>query len=535
MKQNGNNGRILPMFMYIFAWFSVAWAILLMIAITITLRYSLDTFRSDMETNLSSIAQIMASNSEIIEAFEKGYCDQELISYIDGIITENKNIDIITLADVSSNRLYHIRHEFIGEKFVGGDEAQAILGKSYISEAVGTQGAQIRAFCPIKNKQGVVLGFSMASTKIININSIKRSIIQSYIGFAIALTIVSISLSALASLYINEQLLGFTPNGLAYNYLMQNEVINDIDEGLISLDSEKRIRLVNKSAEKMLGERSDILIGKDIDAIICTDKGESLAYSIGSNIATDRANILASAVKQSRRDGKSHPTIILKDKTETIRQAEQLNGSKHVITALRARTHDFMNKMQVISGFIQMDRYKDADAYIESLSDVYSKSVTPILQRIQNFSVAALLLGKLDNMNESDVSLSILPNSILPPHSSFLSTDELITIIGNLLENAMEAINIKKDDFIRKIELQIVEDEKGLMIEVSDTGCGIAEENIDRITNWGFSTKAINGRGVGMSLVHRIIEKHQGSIEIDSEEHIGTIFTLFFTKHREGR
>ena len=76
-----------------------------------------------------------------------------------------------------------------------------------------------------------------------------------------------------------------------------------------------------------------------------------------------------------------------------MRRAEQLNGTRHVVSALRANTHEFMNKLQVISGLLQMDRTEEAKAYIGAISAVQSKLVAPVLQHIRNANTAALLLG----------------------------------------------------------------------------------------------------------------------------------------------
>jgi two-component system sensor histidine kinase DctS len=155
-----------------------------------------------------------------------------------------------------------------------------------------------------------------------------------------------------------------------------------------------------------------------------------------------------------------------------------------------------------------------------------------VLQRIRNISVAALLLGKLNNMRELDISLTLLANSDLPEHSRYLSTSDLVTIVGNLLENSIEAINAQRGDGPRSIVLQITEDKDGLLILVTDTGTGIEPENLSRIYELGFSTKAAQGRGVGMSLVHEIVSRREGSIEVDSEPMAGTIFTLIFNQKR---
>ena len=158
----------------------------------------------------------------------------------------------------------------------------------------------------------------------------------------------------------------------------------------------------------------------------------------------------------------------------------------------------------------------------------------PVMKLIRNTSVAALILGKDSNMRERDIELVLMSNSTLPERSRYLSTDELVTVVGNLLENAMEATDTVPAGQMRSTSLQITEDEKGLLIMVSDSGAGIDESVLPRIYESGFSTKAASGRGVGMSRIKEIVDRHGGSIEVDTDPGSGTTFTLIFSRERGG-
>ena len=84
------------------------------------------------------------------------------------------------------------------------------------------------------------------------------------------------------------------------------------------------------------------------------------------------------------------------------------------------------------------------------------------------------------------------------------------------------------------MSLQITEDDKGLMIQVGDTGTGIAEHDLPRLFAAGFTTKGAAGRGVGMSRIKEILDRHDGSIEVETEPGSGTTFTLIFSRERGG-
>jgi sensor histidine kinase regulating citrate/malate metabolism len=211
---------------------------------------------------------------------------------------------------------------------------------------------------------------------------------------------------------------------------------------------------------------------------------------------------------------------------------EELVGSRHMINALRATTHEFLNKLQVISGLLQMGQVSQAQSYIGDVASNHEHIIGPVMRLIRNANVAALILGKERNMKELDVRLNLLRNSQLPEQSRYLETEELVTLVGNLLENAMEAVNAAPADGMRTVDLQITEDEKGLLVMVSDTGEGIRSEDLPHIFENGFSTKAKTGRGIGMKLIRDIADRRGGSIDVDTEPGSGTTISVIFGRER---
>jgi sensor histidine kinase regulating citrate/malate metabolism len=181
-----------------------------------------------------------------------------------------------------------------------------------------------------------------------------------------------------------------------------------------------------------------------------------------------------------------------------------------------------------------MGRTEEAQGYIGDIAAVHEYVTGPVMKLIRNTGVAALILGKANNMRELDIDFMLISNSSLPEQSRYLSNTELVTVVGNLLENAIEATNVIPAEELRAIALQLTEDERGLLIMVSDTGEGISSESLPHIFDQGFSTKASRGRGVGMHRIKEIIESHCGTIDVDTEPGSGTTFTIIFSQKRGG-
>lgn len=530
-KRQQGLGRI---FLRLLAWTGLAWLALLGVTLSLTLNQALSSLTEKMESDLTAAAASLAGSRMVREALERGRCSEDMAEYLDALVANTPDLDIITIAGADSVRVYHVVPERIGQQFVGGDQGRALAGEAYLSEGVGTMGLQRRAFCPVFDGEGKVLGFVMASATMDRIQIMRREIVEAYCKLALALALATLAAAAALTLLLRRLLHGFGPEGLVRTYLTQNEALGDLDEGLIATDGQGVVKLVNRAAEAMLGQRAERLEGERLDGIIRDEKGGSLLEKRRENAQTSRPNILCTSIPQEKEGRRTGATLILKDRSEAMRRAEQLNGTRHVISALRANTHEFMNKLQVISGLLQMERLEEAKEYIGAISAVQAKLVAPVLQHIQNANTAALLLGKIDQMRELDIQPTLLANSSLPEHSAYLSTEELVTVVGNLLENAIEAVDAQNRDWPRSVVVQITEDERGLLVIVSDTGTGIPPEDLERIYTPGFSTKAEEGRGVGMGLIREIVARREGSIEVDSEAGTGTTFTLIFNKKRGG-
>lgn len=116
------------------------------------------------------------------------------------------------------------------------------------------------------------------------------------------------------------------------------------------------------------------------------------------------------------------------------------------------------------------------------------------------------------------MELTLSDDSYLFDYVTGFSSGDLITIIGNLLDNAMEACLSKEEKFV---DILIQGDKHYLYIEVQDNGAGI-QKPVERIFDYGFTTKNKAGHGIGLALVKQIVESNHGTIQVFSEVGVGT-------------
>ncbi len=522
-----------PLFWRLLIWMIATLLVTLTLAMLVTLNYTLQTFQNKIDDALDSTVHTLSDMPSVRTALEEGVCSPELTNYLNSIITNTNDLDYITIADTDSIRIYHVDPTFIGKPFDGEDQYRALAGESYFSDASTTDFVdQHRAFHPVRNEEGEVIGFVMASATMRRISNLRHHVYWTYIRYFLLLSLLGLVLCGALAVYMGKNLRGVRPEDLLRVYLTQGDILNSLDEGLVSFDRRGRVRLVNTAAAKMLGHREELLLGRNVDDLLRQENGNSLQGLGPHTIQSNRPNVLVRVVPLPDSNLWARQVLILLDKSETMRYAEQLGGTQHMINALRANTHEFLNKLQVISGLLQMGYVTDAQEYIGGIAANYDQSIGPVMKLIREPNVSALILGKIGNMKELDIDFILMNNSALPQRSQYLTTEELVTVLGNLLENAMEAVNAVPAGYLRAVTLQVTEDDRGLLLMVSDTGEGISKENLPHIFRQGFSTKA-QGRGTGMKLIKDIVDRHEGSIDIDTDPESGTTIAIIFN-HRRG-
>lgn len=207
---------------------------------------------------------------------------------------------------------------------------------------------------------------------------------------------------------------------------------------------------------------------------------------------------------------------------------DQLKGYKKIAKALREQKHEFQNKSHVILGLIRMNELDKASEYI--MQNVYTTNLTSdyYLSRIKDDQISALFVGKEVQAVEQNLQIRLTNDSYLSQHHQGISSDDLIVVIGNLIDNSIDAYQVSKKP-IGVIEVHVFEDDKEILIRVTDEAGGIKEEIKDKIFERGVTTKAGDTRGTGLALVRSIIEYYGGYKKIDTSN-IGATMTVVLPK-----
>lgn len=480
-------------------------------------------------TNVMNVAVMVAQSKEVVSALEINDPNKEISSYVNKQINKLDQIEYITVANMQGIRYSHPNPEMIGKKFLGGDEYRVVkTGEKYISEATGALGKSLRAFVPIfdsENKKEI--GFVSVGTLTNSIDKAKHTTIIYIVIISIGGLAAGVIGAFLLANNIKNTLLGLEPEEIARLYNEKMGIIDAIYEGLIAVDSKGVITLINDSALEILELKHRVnkndVIGQNIKVILPTSR---LATVLETGVCEfdkeQRINntiIMTNKVPIKNNGRVTGAIATFRNKINVTRMAEELTGVKQIVDALRANNHEFMNKLHVILGLIYIEDLQEAKRYITNITQEQQKLLSSVTSKIKDTTIAALILGKISRAKELGVFLEIDEEANLENKHGNIESRDLVTIIGNLIENALEAV-IKCDEKNKHVYVSIEEVDDEIEIEVEDSGVGIGKENISKIFKRGYTTKLGSG-GVGMALVKETIENLKGKITIDSEKNKG--------------
>ncbi|MCH5584840.1 DcuS/MalK family sensor histidine kinase [Shimazuella sp. AN120528] len=471
-------------------------------------------------------AQIVAHSSVVIEALEGKRKDADIQSFTSEI-QRITGVRFIVVMDMHHIRKSHPDKKEIGKRFVGKDEVKAMNGKSYISIAKGTLGRSLRAFVPIRNSTGKQVG--VVSVGIL-LNQVKTAIAQStriiYIGIGFGLLIGIVGALGLAR-KVKRILFGLEPFEIANLLQERNAMLESVREGILAINRQGDIVIANAEAIRMFQKVGyhDRPIGENVE-----------------NYMPDfrLSNVLKSGIPEYDQEHKLNGMVFVvnrvpikvdnqvigaiatfRDKTELKKLVTQLSGVKLYAEALRVKTHEFMNKLHVILGLVQMKQYDRLTSFIQNITDHYQLEIDSVSKLVKEPILAGFFLSKLSYAREHGVKLTIFGDGTLPLSKNPKIIDDIVTIIGNLIDNAIES---SENSSKKEVDVFLEYDGMIFSITVKDSGGGIPEDLHENIFKKGLSTKGEN-RGYGLFLVQRNVENLHGTLSFSSNEE-GTLFIV---------
>ncbi len=309
-------------------------------------------------------------------------------------------------------------------------------------------------------------------------------------------------------------------------------LLHSIREGVLAVDTDGRITMVNDAALRLLGLEADALghpvagLGLAQEAVSLLD-GTAPVDEDAVAVVADRVLVFNRRAASSRGQGIGTVTT-MRDRTELVSLQSQLSSNLSITDTLRAQTHEFSNHLHTISGLVQLEEYAELRSLVGTLARRRAETSDFVTARVKDLAVAAMVLAKSSVADEHGVSLELTEDSELPALDPGDSAD-LTTVLGNLIENALDACRGAEG---AEVTVSLQAGISYLHIEVADNGPGVPESLREAIFVRGFTTKpdVLGGRGIGLPLVQLICAQRGGSIELHQGE--GAVFSVLLPYSR---
>jgi sensor histidine kinase regulating citrate/malate metabolism len=448
-------------------------------------------------------------------------------------IRQKSQTEFIVVMDMKSKRYSHPVPQRIGQKFVGGDEGAALKGREYISRSIGTLGPSIRAFVPIfkDDRQVGAVSVGILLTKVRESVGMLLATIQKALLFALCIGFLG---AGCLAHNVKQALFDLEPIEIATLVEEEQAIIGSIHEGIIAINKDGIITITNKEAGKLLGIEKNI-IGMSLKEVIPNTHLPEVLQTGKAEYDQDQLfgnnRVLTSVIPVVIKDRVRGAVASFRNMTDVQKLAEKLTGVQKYVDALRAQSHEFKNKLHTIAGLLQLGEYKEAVELIMEINLKDQDMVDVLVKRIKTPLIGGLLLGKLAVAKENGIELVIDGQSSLKQILTKFFEIQLITVIGNLIDNAFDAVaNLKEN--LRKVRILLDDQGESLLIEVEDWGMGISDHVASKIYEQGFTTKNGKNKGIGLTLCKNFVAEQNGRIFWHNKPAGGVVFQIVIPKGR---
>ncbi|MFI2201783.1 ATP-binding protein [Streptomyces sp. NPDC020192] len=444
-------------------------------------------------------------------------------------VTRDADVDFVTIMNTDGIRWTHPDRKQIGKRFLGRIDP-AVHGHTFTETYTGTLGPSVRAVTPVE-ENGHVIGLVSAGIKVEAISARVQGQVTALLGVAGG----TLLLGAVGTYVVNARLRrhthGMNAGELSRMHDYHQAALHAVREGLLMLDGQYRVALINDGGRELLGVDSEgDVIGRSV-----ADLGLPSPLTgalLSSEPRVDEVHLTASRVLVVNTSpvsgGERRGTVVtLRDVTELQALTGELDSERGFTQALRSQAHEAANRLHTVVSLIELGRAEEAVEFATAELELAQALTDQVVAAVSEPVLAALLLGKTAQANERGVELVVSPDSrlddgVLPED---LSSRDLVTILGNLIDNAVDAA---QGSVGARVTVTAYASAGEVVLRVSDTGPGVDPAHADLVFQRGFSTKPAGpgGRGLGLALVRQAVARHEGGLTVAEGEESGAVFEV---------
>ncbi|GAA3375868.1 sensor histidine kinase [Streptomyces sannanensis] len=439
-------------------------------------------------------------------------------------VRRSTGVAFVVIMRPDGTRWTHPEPDQIGRKFLG-HTGPALQGRTFSETYRGVLGLSVRAVAPVYDGSKIIALVSAGIT-VDKISEQVRGQLTALLMTASAALLLGGAGTYVINARLRRHTHGMNATELSRMHTYHQATLHAVREGLLMVDGQRRIALINDGARELLG------LGEDTVGRSVTELGLPAALTgalLASRPRVDELHVTAGRIvvvstQPVTGGGRRGTVVTLRDHTELQALAGELDSERGFTQALRAQAHEAANRLHTVVSLIELGRVEEAVEFATAELELAQELTDQVVGALGEPVLAALLLGKTAQAHERGVELvltegsgiedGVLPDS-LPPR-------DLVTVLGNLIDNALDAAQGSPG---ARVTVTVRTEHGGLLLRVTDTGDGVAAADQDEMFGLGWSTKGA-GRGLGLALVRQTAVRHGGTAEAAPAPDGGAQFTV---------
>ncbi|WP_026538765.1 sensor histidine kinase [Arthrobacter sp. 9MFCol3.1] len=469
-------------------------------------------------------------------------------------IMNDADADFVTIMAPDRTRWTHPRDEELGKPYIGSIDA-ALHGQVFTEVMAGTLGPSVRTIAPVKDADGKVRALVAAGVTVRTVDVALSGRLPALLAISLALLAGGSAAAWLLGRYLRRVTRGWGPEELGQLFAYYESVLHSVREGVILIDPKGKVVMYNDQAAELLGLRKQSADGvppPGADGAGAAGGGRRAAPSLAElplapslkelfesgRTALDEIHLTGSRIlvvnqgpavgpepAGARQRGAVSGAAVsgapvygtvatIRDRTEIESLGSELETMRTLSDALRAQTHEHANRLHTIVSLMELGRGPEALDFATKDLELSQRLSDDLVSSIEEPVLGALIMGKAAEAHERGVELTL--NTGGSTAVTGLAVQDLVAILGNLLDNAIDAA--AEAPAPRLVELTVETTGSALEITVEDSGPGIDPAAVEDVFRHGFSTKAPGpfGRGLGLALVRQSVQRLGGTMTITS-------------------
>lgn len=483
-------------------------------------------------------AAALAGDPAVVDALARGGDVAALSARMQPLaerVRTASNTGFVVVMAPDGIRYSHAEPDRIGGIYQG-TLAPALAGRTITEVFPGTLGPSVRTVVPVFAGDRVVGAVSVGVLQT-RVSDLALRYLPWIVVAAGAALLLGVGLAVLVARRLRRQTLGLEPEEITAAYTHHDAVLHAVGEGLLVVDGDGRLVVVNAEARRLLG-----IDGPQRPGLSELDSDPAVRAVLERGLRTDLRDepalagervLLVNSRSAGAAAGPGTRVFTLRDRTELAGALRERDDARDKVAALSAQAHEFGNRLQTVLTLMELGDTADASRAGVAALDRSRGPGAAVAAEVLDPVLAALLADKAWTAAEAGVTLTVtdrhrpgdLPDDRLP-HAA----DDLVSLAGNLVDNALEALTALPHGRTRAVRVTLGPGpDGGLELQVADTGPGVPDDVVAELFTYGFSTRAEDTdrpRGIGLALVDRISRRLGGSVAVSSGPEGGTTFTV---------